>query len=425
MNPNDVTLRSFIEVAETSDFPIQNLPYGVFSTPGTKPRIGVAIGDFVLDLAACEAAGLVRPDQQTTVFDQASLNGFMALGPSVWSKTRARISELLRHDVATLRDDVSLRARALLPRNSVQMHLPFEVKSFSDFYSSLQHATNAGMILRGANAALMPNWRHMPIGYNSRASTVVVSGTPVRRPLGQLKSGDAPPVMGACNKLDFELEMGVVLGQDSAMGEMIDERQAQDMIFGFVLLNDWSARDIQAWEYQPLGPFLAKAFATTISPWVVTKEALEPFRVATPAQEPQPLPYLRQAGLNNYNIALEVWLRSAKMSAPVQITQSNFRYLYWSSVQQLMHHASTGCAMRVGDLLGSGTISGDEVSERGSLLEISWNGTQPLTLPSGEARSFLEDGDELTFRGYAQGKGYRVGFGEASGVILPSLPVPN
>lgn len=425
MNPNDVTLRSFIEVAETSDFPIQNLPYGVFSMPGSQPRIGVAIGDFVLDLAVCEAAGLLRPDPQASVFDQASLNGFMALGPAVWSKTRARISELLRHDVASLRDDAALRARALLPRSSVQMHLPFEVKSFSDFYSSLQHATNAGMILRGANAALMPNWRHMPIGYNSRASTVVVSGTPVRRPLGQLKSGDGPPTMGACNKLDFELEMGFVLGQDSAMGEMIDERQAQDMIFGFVLLNDWSARDIQAWEYQPLGPFLAKAFATTISPWVVTKEALEPFRVATPAQEPQPLPYLRQSGLNNYNIALEVWLRSANMSVPVQITQSNFRYLYWSSVQQLMHHASTGCAMRVGDLLGSGTVSGDEVSERGSLLEISWNGTQPLTLPSGETRSFLEDGDELIFRGYAQGKGYRVGFGEAAGVILPALAVPN
>ena len=425
MNTTDTSLRSFVEVAPQSDFPIQNLPYGVFSTSGTAPRIGVAIGEFILDVAVLEEAQLLRVEGGSNVFHQATLNAFMALGPTQWAKTRARISELLRHDVATLRDDAALRARALVPRASAQMHLPFEVKSFSDFYSSLQHATNAGMILRGANAALMPNWRHMPIGYNSRASTVVVSGTPIRRPLGQLKSGDAPPVMGACGKLDFELEMGVVLGQDSVMGEMIGESQAQEMIFGFVMLNDWSARDIQAWEYQPLGPFLAKAFATTISPWIVTKEALEPFRVATPAQEPQPLPYLRQSGLNNYNVTLEVWLRSQKMSAPVQITKSNFRYLYWSSVQQLMHHASTGCAMRVGDLLGSGTISGDEVSERGSLLEISWNGTQPLTLPSGETRSFLEDGDELIFRGFAQGNGYRIGFGEAAGVITPALPVPR
>ncbi len=425
MTPNDPALRSFIEVGPQSDFPIQNLPYGVFSIAGSAPHIGVAIGDFILDLAVLEAAGLLPVEARASVFNQPALNAFMALGPAQWSKIRARISELLRQDVATLRDDAALRSRALVPRGSAQMHLPFEVKSFSDFYSSLQHATNAGMILRGANAALMPNWRHMPIGYNSRASTVVVSGTPIRRPLGQLKSGDTPPVMGACGKLDFELEMGVVLGQDSAMGEMIGEAQAQDMIFGFVLLNDWSARDIQAWEYQPLGPFLAKAFATTISPWIVTKEALEPFRVATPAQEPQPLPYLRQSGLNNYNVTLEVWLRSQKMTTPVQITQSNFRYLYWSSVQQLMHHASTGCAMRVGDLLGSGTISGDEVSERGSLLEISWNGTQPLTLPSGETRSFLEDGDELIFRGFAQGNGYRIGFGEAAGMITPALPVPR
>jgi fumarylacetoacetase len=304
------------------------------------------------------------------------------------------------------------------------MHLPFHVASFSDFYSSLQHASNAGMILRGPNAALMPNWKHMPIGYNSRASTVVVSGTPVRRPLGQLKVGDKPPYMGPCGKLDFELEMGFIIGQNSPMGEMLTQAQAERMIFGFVLLNDWSARDIQAWEYQPLGPFLAKAFATTISPWVVTRDALEPFRVETPVQDPAPLPYLRQAGLQNYDVTLDVTLLTLKMAEPKQISRSNFKYMYWSSLQQLMHHGSTGCAMSIGDLLGTGTISGNDKSAYGSLLELSWNGTQPLELSEGETRSFLEDGDQLSFHGYAQGNGYRIGFGEAAGTILPALPVP-
>ena len=424
MNPNDPKLRSFIEVAPDSDFPIQNLPYGVVSTDGAGRRVGVAIGDFVLDLAEVAKAGLL-PEAPAGVFEADALNPFMALGPDVWTATRARLSALLQADAPRLRDDAGLRARALIPMGRAALHLPFAVSAFSDFYSSLQHASNAGMILRGANAALMPNWRHMPIGYNSRASTVVVSGTPVRRPLGQLKIGDAPPVMGPCAKLDFELEMGVVIGQDSAMGEMLDQASAERLIFGFVLLNDWSARDIQAWEYQPLGPFLAKAFATTISPWVVTKEALEPFRTATPAQEPAPLPYLRQSGLQNYDVRLEVDLQTATMGAPVTISHSNFRYMYWSSLQQLMHHASTGCAMRVGDLLGSGTISGDDKAERGSLLELSWNGTTPLALGNGETRSFLEDGDHLTFRGWAQGDGYRVGFGQAAGVVLPALPAPK
>jgi fumarylacetoacetase len=427
MSPNDPGLRSFVDVPADSDFPIQNLPYGVFSTAqDERRRVGVAIGDFILDLSMCEEAGLLTVEGAVErVFNKSSLNAFMAFGPDVWSAVRARISELLRHDVAVLRDIESFRALALVPRASATMHLPFEVAAFSDFYSSLQHASNAGMILRGPNAALMPNWRHMPIGYNSRASTVVVSGTPIRRPLGQLKIGDKDPFMGPCAKLDFELEMGFVLGQPSEMGEMLTQAQAERMIFGYVLLNDWSARDIQAWEYQPLGPFLAKAFATTISPWVVTAEALEPFRVETPKQDPAPLPYLRQSGLQNYDVTLDVYLQTKSMQAPARITQSNFKYLYWSSLQQLMHHASTGCAMSIGDLLGTGTISGNDKSAYGSLLELSWNGTQPLQLPGGEARSFLEDGDTLTFRGYAQGQGYRVGFGEASGTIMASLAVPK
>jgi fumarylacetoacetase len=274
-------------------------------------------------------------------------------------------------------------------------------------------------MFRGKDNALQPNWLHMPIGYNGRASTVVVSGTPVRRPRGQLKPPTADvPSFGPCKRLDFELEMGVVVGQPSVMGEMLTEKQAEEMIFGFVILNDWSARDIQQWEYVPLGPFQAKVFATSISPWVVTREALEPFRLQGPAQDPKPLPYLQQVQPNNYDMALEVGLRAAQMNALKNISRTNFKYMYWSSVQQLVHHASSGCAMNVGDLLGSGTISGPEKDQRGSLLEISWNGTEPVELAAGLKRTFLEDGDSLVMRGWCQGDGYRVGFGEVEGTIL-------
>ena len=418
-HPNDPNLRSFIPVAATSDFPIQNLPYGVFSAKdGLAPRVGVAIGDYVLDLwqlAQDCRFDLVEP----AVFAAPQLNPFMALGPKVWSSTRARISELLRHDYPELRDNEELRRRALVPMADVKLHLPFAVSGYTDFYSSKEHATNVGVMFRGKDNALQPNWLHMPIGYNGRASTVVVSGTPVRRPRGQLKPPSADvPSFGPCKRLDFELEMGVVVGQPSAMGEMLTEQQAEEMIFGFVILNDWSARDIQQWEYVPLGPFQAKVFATSISPWVVTREALEPFRLHGPAQDPTPLPYLQQAQPNNYDMALEVGMRAAQMNAPANICRTNFKYMYWSSVQQLVHHASSGCAMNVGDLLGSGTISGPEKDQRGSLLEISWNGTEPVELAPGVKRSFLEDGDSLVMRGWCQGDGYRVGFGEVEGTIL-------
>jgi fumarylacetoacetase len=418
-NPNDPKLRSFIPVDPASDFPIQNLPYGVFSArDGLAPRVGVAIGDYVLDLWELEQ-GCRLDVGPLGVFSNPSLNPFMALGPGVWSKTRARISELLRQDHAELRDNDALRGRALVPMKDVKLHMPFTVAGYTDFYSSKEHATNVGVMFRGKDNALQPNWLHMPIGYNGRASTVVVSGTKVRRPRGQLKPPSAEvPSFGACKRLDFELEMGVVIGQASAMGEMISESQAEEMIFGFVLLNDWSARDIQQWEYVPLGPFQAKAFATSISPWVVTREALAPFRLQGPEQTPVPLPYLRQTLANNYDLALEVGLRVGAMNEAHSICRTNFKYMYWSSVQQLMHHASSGCAMNVGDLLGSGTISGPEKSQRGSLLEISWNGTEPLDLPGGITRSFLDDGDSLVMRGWCQGDGYRVGFGEVEGTIL-------
>jgi fumarylacetoacetase len=418
-HPNDPKLRSFIDVAPDSHLPIQNLPYGVFSAKdGLAPRIGVAIGDTVLDL--WQLAQDCRFDVvEPAVFAAAELNPFMALGPKVWSSTRARISELLRHDYPELRDNEKLRKRALVPMADVTLHLPFAVSGYTDFYSSKEHATNVGVMFRGKDNALQPNWLHMPIGYNGRASTVVVSGTPVRRPRGQLKPPTADvPSFGPCKRLDFELEMGVVVGQPSVMGEMLAEKQAEEMIFGFVILNDWSARDIQQWEYVPLGPFQAKAFATSISPWVVTREALAPFRLHGPAQDPKPLAYLQQTQPNNYDMALEVDLRAAPMNAPKNISRTNFKYMYWSSVQQLVHHASSGCAMNVGDLLGSGTISGPEKDQRGSLLEISWNGTEPVELPGGVKRTFLEDGDSLVMRGWCQGDGYRVGFGEVEGTVV-------
>jgi fumarylacetoacetase len=418
-HPNDPKLRSFIPVDATSHFPIQNLPYGVFSAKdGLAPRIGVAIGDYVLDL--WQLAQDCRFDVvEPAVFAAPQLNPFMALGPKVWSSTRARISELLRHDHPELRDNKKLRKRALVPMADVKLHLPFAVSGYTDFYSSKEHATNVGVMFRGKDNALQPNWLHMPIGYNGRASTVVVSGTKVRRPRGQLKPPTADvPSFGPCKRLDFELEMGVVVGQPSVMGEMLTEKQAEEMIFGFVILNDWSARDIQQWEYVPLGPFQAKVFATSISPWVVTREALEPFRLHGPEQDPKPLPYLQQVQPNNYDMALEVGLRAAQMNAAANISHTNFKYMYWSSVQQLVHHASSGCAMNVGDLLGSGTISGPEKDQRGSLLEISWNGTEPVELASGVKRTFLEDGDSLVMRGWCQGDGYRVGFGEVEGTIL-------
>jgi len=417
-HPNDPKLRSFIPVDPACDFSIQNLPYGVFSARGLAPRVGVAIGDYVLDLWELEQDGRFAFGE-IGVFSQASLNAFMALGPKMWSKTRSRISELLRHDHPELRDSEELRKLTLVPMSDVKLHMPFAVAGYTDFYSSKEHATNVGVMFRGKDNALQPNWLHMPIGYNGRASTVVVSGTKVKRPRGQLKPPNADaPSFGPSKRLDFELEMGVVVGQASAMGEMLTEARAEEMIFGFVILNDWSARDIQQWEYVPLGPFQAKAFATSISPWVVTREALEPFRLHGPVQEPQPLPYLRQGQPNNYDMELEVSLRAAPANASQSICRTNFRYMYWSSVQQLLHHASSGCAMNIGDLLGSGTISGPEKHQRGSLLEISWNGAEPVELPGGVKRSFLEDGDSLVMRGWCQGDGYRVGFGEVEGTIV-------
>ena len=413
-------LRSWLEDANVpdGDFPLNNLPYGVFSRAGEAARCGVAIGAHVVDLAALEQAGLIEPSG----FDQASLNAFMARGKAAWAGIRARLTDLFAEQGdAVLRNDAALRTKVLIPRAAVQMHLPFEVAGYTDFYAGRHHAENVGTMFRGPENALPPNWLSIPIGYNGRASTVVVSGTPVRRPLGQIKPPEAElPVFSPTKRLDIELEFGAVLGQGTQMGELLTVAEADELIFGYVLLNDWSARDIQAWEYQPLGPFQSKAFATSISPWVVTKAALEPFRV--PGHEPaRPLlPYLREPGPMLYDIELEVRMRAAGQARDSVISRTNTRELYYSAAQQLAHHAIGGCKMEVGDLLGSGTISGPNKDNRGSLLEMSWGGKEPLLLEGGIERRFIEDGDTLTLTGWAQGPDYRVGFGACEGTILPA-----
>ena len=410
--------QSFIVVAENSDFPLQNLPYGVFQPQGEHARVGVAIGTEVLDLAALEAAGLL-PTGAQNVFGQTSLNAFIALGRPVWQQVRARLQQLLSADCAELRDNAALRAQAFYPQASVSMLLPIEVPGYTDFYSSKEHAYNVGCMFRDPKNALMQNWSELPVGYNGRASSVVVSGTDLVRPSGQIKlPNEERPVFSACRKLDFELETGFIVGKATALGEPIAIEEAENHIFGMVLLNDWSARDIQQWEYVPLGPFNSKTFGTSISPWVVTLEALEPFRCASPVQEPHPLPYLRENTANNYDIHLQVAI--AADGSETVISNTNFKHMYWSMMQQLTHHTIAGCNVRVGDLMGSGTISGPEKDSRGSLLELTWNTTEPLTLEGGEQRGFLEDGDTLIMRGHCQKDGLRIGFGEVRGTVLPA-----
>ena len=409
---------SFIEVAANSDFPLQNLPYGVFQPQGEAARVGVAIGREVVDLAALEAAGLLQTGS-TPVFNQTTLNAFIALGRPVWQQVRARLQQLLSADCAELRDNADLRQQAFYPQADVVMLLPIEVPGYTDFYSSKEHAYNVGCMFRDPKNALMQNWSELPVGYNGRASSVVVSGTDLVRPSGQIKlPNEERPVFSACRKLDFELETGFIVGKATALGEPIAIEEAENHIFGMVLLNDWSARDIQQWEYVPLGPFNSKTFGTSISPWVVTLEALEPFRCASPVQEPQPLPYLRENTANNYDIHLQVAI--AADGSETVISNTNFKYMYWSMMQQLTHHSITGCNMRVGDLMGSGTISGPEKDSRGSLLELTWNTTEPLTLVNGEQRGFLEDGDTVIMRGHCQKNGLRNGFGEVRGTVLPA-----
>lgn len=426
----DPKLRSWVDTPEDSDFPIQNLPYGVFQMGNRSPAVCTAIGDFVLDLSALHSAGLFEQTSiaSENIFATPNLNAFMAKGKSTWTLIRARISELLSSHGdpdpgpdSVLRNNQSLRDQALIPIDKVHMLLPVAIGDFTDFYSSKEHATNVGTMFRGKENALMPNWLHLPVGYHGRASTVFASGQEIRRPCGQTKADDADaPSYGPSRLLDFELEMGFFVGQNNKPGSPVASNRYEDHIFGMVLLNDWSARDIQKWEYQPLGPFLGKSFATTISPWVVTLEALAPFKVAPPPQDPTPLAYLQVDGPSAYDINLEAFVQSEKMSEPMRITRTNFKYMYWTMAQQLAHHTCNGTAMRVGDLCGSGTISGPTEDSRGSMLEICWKGTKPIDLPDGTQRRFFADGDTVTLQGWCQGNGYRIGFGKCAGKISPA-----
>jgi fumarylacetoacetase len=417
-------LQSFIEVAPDSHFPIQNLPFGVFKPKQGPARVGVAIGDLVLDVSLLEEKGLFKSTelQDRRVFSHDSLNAFLALGRPTWRKAREVIQHLLSANTPSLRDDAGLREHAFHSQKDVSMQLPARIGDYTDFYSSFHHAHNVGTMLRGPENALMPNWKWLPVAYHGRASSVVSSGTDVRRPRGQTKSPDAAsPVFGPSKSLDYELEMAFLVGPPNSLGEPIPIDRAVDHIFGFVLMNDWSARDIQTWEYQPLGPFLAKNFATSISPWVVTLEALEPFRKPLPAQDPEPLPYLRLTNDFTFDIRLEASIQTAKMDAPHVITRSNFQNLYWSISQQLAHHTAGGCNLQPGDLLASGTISGPTEESRGCMLELTWRGANPIKLPGGETRKWLEDSDALTITGWCDGDNHRVGFGEVVGTVLPAL----
>ena len=416
-------MKSFIEVAPASHFPIQNLPFGIFKPAEGPARVGVAIGDFVLDLSVLEDRAYFRSEEFESgpVFADDALNRFLSLGRPAWRKAREVIQDLLQAETPTLRDDAELRARAFHSRKDVTMQLPARIGDYTDFYSSYYHAHNVGTMLRGPENALMPNWKWLPVAYHGRASSIVVSGTDVRRPHGQIKPPDAAsPSFGASRSFDYELETAFLIGPANRLGYPIPIERATDHIFGLVLMNDWSARDIQAWEYQPLGPFLAKNFCTSISPWVVTLEALEPFRKPLPAQDPEPLSYLRRPNDFTFDIHLEARLQTKTLADPHVITRTNFQNLYWSIAQQLAHHTVNGCNLRPGDLLASGTISGATEDSRGCMLELTWRGANPLSLPNGETRKWLEDDDRLTISGWAQGDGYRVGFGEVSGRVLPA-----
>lgn len=425
MHPtNDPDLESFIDVDPDSHFPIQNLPYGVARHgEGGQPFICTAIGEFVVNLRKLEEAGVFDGPELDgkQVFDGLTLNRFMSMDRAAWSEARTVISNLLSADEPTLRDNASLREDLLTPRDEVEMLLPVEIGDYTDFYSSEQHAFNVGSMFRGPENALKPNWRHLPVGYHGRASSVVVSGTDLHRPQGQTIPDDSDrPVFGPSKLLDFELEVGFLTGKGNKLGEPIPVDEARDHIFGLLLVNDWSARDIQKWEYEPLGPFLAKNWATSVSPWIVTLDALEPFRMEGPEQDPEPLPYLKSDERCTYDIDLEVYLQGEGMNSPHRISASNYRYLYWDMCQQLAHQTITGCNVRAGDLYASGTISGPEEDAYGSMLELSWKGEKPLDLPNGEQRTFLEDGDRVTMTGFATGDGYRIGFGEVTGKILPA-----
>ncbi|MCB0515461.1 MAG: fumarylacetoacetase [Chitinophagales bacterium] len=416
-------LSSWIEVPAQSDFPIQNLPMGIFSEANTALRAATRIGDTIIDLAALQAIGLLENlSLPPNIFAQATLNNFIKTGKKSWSALRQRLLEIFDKENPELRDNAAAREKVLFSMENVRMHLPVSVGDYTDFYASKEHATNVGIMFRGKENALMPNWLHLPVGYHGRASSVLVSGTPVRRPMGQMRpDATQPPVFGATRLLDFEVEMAYIAAQGKPLGERISTAEAEDYIFGLSVFNDWSARDIQSWEYVPLGPFLGKNFASSLAPWIVSLEALEPFRVAAPEPVEPLLPYLQYKGKKAFDIHLEVLLKTPQ-GEQQSIAKTNFKYMYWTIAQQMAHHTINGCNINAGDILASGTISGSTPDSYGSMLELTWRGQNPLLLADGSMRKFLEDGDTLTIKAWAEKDGLRIGLGEVSGEILPAFP---
>lgn len=411
-------MKSWLKVSSKSDFSIYNLPFGIFSTNKKNKRIGIAIGDHVIDLHACNSLDLFKDlNIESHVFKNIFLNNFIELGKEITSKVREIIQSELANDNSLIKHN----SNCIIPIDSVEMHLPVNIGDYTDFYSSIEHASNIGSMFRDPSNPLLPNWKHLPVGYHGRASSIIVSGKNIHRPKGQIMPLDSEtPIFSSSNRVDFELEMGYIIGKNSSLGSSISTKNAENYIFGKVLFNDWSARDIQKWEYVPLGPFLGKSFASSISPWVVTMEALDPFRVPGPIQEPNVLDYLKFDGLKNYDINLSVSITPDDSNIESIVCNSNFKYMYWNMYQQIAHHTVNGCNLNVGDMMASGTISGHSKDSYGSMLELSWGGKNPIELKDGSKRTFINDMDTVTMRGYCEKNNIRVGFGEVKSKILPS-----
>ncbi|MFT4660982.1 MAG: fumarylacetoacetase [Patiriisocius sp.] len=419
---NDPKHNSWVNVPENSHFPIQNLPFGIFSTDKKSARVGVALGEEIIDLLALSKSKMLNDlhiDSQ--VFAANDLNALMKYGKFKLRSLRNALSRIFRDDNVAIKLDKELRRKILVKQSDATLHLPVTIGDYTDFYSSIEHATNVGKMFRDPENALLPNWKHIPVGYHGRSSSVVVSGVDFHRPKGQMKANDADvPSYGPCRLMDFELEMGFITFDGKPMGQSIKTSEADDHIFGMCLFNDWSARDIQKWEYVPLGPFLGKNFASHVSPWIVTLDALEPFRVAGPKQDVKVLPYLEFEGEKNIDIDLEVFIQPPNQD-PVSVSKSNYKYMYWNMNQQLAHHSVNGCNIRCGDLLASGTISGKEPGSYGSMLEISWQGTKPVAMPDGTERKFINDNDTVIMTGSASKDGITIGFGDVTAKVLPSI----
>ena len=419
---NNPDRKSWIPVPQNSDFPIQNIPFGVFITRDDVITIGTRIGNTAIDMGALQQLGYFEGIELTDdMFMQDTLNDFISDGQKTWRLVRNRLAEIFDATNSKLRDNKKHCDIILFDMSEIEMLLPVQIGDYTDFYSSKEHATNVGKMFRDPENALLPNWLHIPVGYHGRSSTIVPSGIPVHRPYGQtLPNGETTPVFGPSKLVDFELETAFITTDANLMGEPIPVEEAENHIFGMVLFNDWSARDIQKWEYVPLGPFLAKNFASTISPWIVTMDALKPFRTKGPEQNPEPLPYLKQKGEKAVDIHLEVAIQPENADETI-VSRSNFKYMYWSMAQQLAHHTINGCRVNSGDMMGSGTISGPTEDSFGSMLELSWGGQKPLPMNDGSERKFIQDNDTVIIRGYCQNDKVRIGFGECASKLLPAI----